>query len=74
MSCAAGSGDDHLQSALLGSRSVFKHPVGRAMRGDDALFKRNLQFAQNFDAGFKHLIVAAAAHDYADQRRSGGHR
>src|SRR5207248_7401565 len=72
--CRAASGrDDHLQPSLLCTRSIFEHPVRRAMSGDYSFFVWHLQFAQYLNRGFQHLIVAATAHDYADQRRSGGH-
>ena len=43
---AAGGGDDDLEAARLGALGVLEHPVGRAMRGDDAHLVRNVELGR----------------------------
>jgi hypothetical protein len=63
---AAGRRDDHFDASRLGRRSVFEHPVGRAMRRDDHRFMRHAELLQKVDGGLEVLEVGAASHDDAD--------
>jgi hypothetical protein len=66
---------ERMKAAVRGGSGVVEHEVGRAVCGDDADFVRDVEFAENFDRGLHHGVVAAAAHDDADKRvGSGNHK
>lgn len=68
MSRPAGTGDDHRQAALLGTRRVLTHPLGRAMGGDHAALVRHAKLREQISRMAHRLPVRLAPHDDADQR------
>ena len=65
---ATGAGDDHLDSALLGSGGVLEEEIGRAMGGDDSCFMWNTKASESPGGVFHGVPIGAGAHDDADER------
>ena len=63
---AARSGDDHLDAALFGGGGVLRHPLRRAVRGNDAAFVRDVELLQRLRRVLHGLPIGFAAHDDAD--------
>ena len=66
MSGAACAGDDDLDAAFFGVRSVFEEMVGRAVGRDDARFMWNTEGLKSLGGKFHGIPVGAGAHDDAD--------
>src|SRR5260370_28260012 len=64
---AARSRDDDFNAALFSRGGVFKKKIGRAMRGDNACFMRNTEFAERFGGELHGVPIRAGAHDDADE-------
>ncbi len=67
---AARAGDDHLDPALLGGRSIFEEQVRRTVRGNDPHIVRHVQLPQRVRGVLHRLPIGRGAHDNPHQRRS----
>ncbi len=71
MGSTACSRDDDFDAAFFGGGSVFEKKIRRAMRGDDACFVWNTEFAERFGGELHGVPIRAGAHDDADEGMSG---
>jgi endo-1,4-beta-mannosidase len=68
---AAGTSDDHSDTAALRVLRVPKHFVRHAVRRNDALLTSDAEFVENLGSRTHRFTIAGAAHDDADERRGG---
>lgn len=65
---SACAGDDDAEATVAGGFGVLEHEVRRAVRANDFGFVRDFEFFEDVDGGGEDVVVAFAAHNYADKR------
>ena len=68
MGCAAGAGDDRLQSPFPGRMCVFVKPLRRTVSGHDLRLVCDSELFERLGSVAHRLPIGAAAHNYADER------